>query len=433
MSIVGWSLGGIFARRLALRLPELVRQVITLGSPVRRRGRPARPQPRRAGLPPPLRPARRGRALPGRDGRRAAAAGAQHGGLLALGRHRRLARVPAAAAARTRESIGVRASHLGLGHHPAVLWIVADRLAQAGGRLARRSPPRPGSARRASVHRRTRRAQRQGGGTRGPDERDGRRLLLRRGREHPDARGVGRGLRRPGAVLRRRRPAAARQAAAGAALPAAGAARAAATSAGRSGWTTTHFQILYHVRHTAVPAAGQRRAAAQPRRPGARPAAGHDQAAVGGLAGRGPGGRPLGAHQQGAPRAGRRRRRHRPDGADLRRRPGRAAPGAGRLGAARGRRRPPRAVAGSMAGASRARPARQVVALPGAAPLAPPADLLRRGRTLGAGRARPPPGSCSRPVRASLNGPIGPHRRWAWAETTCDDVKQVAGRARRRR
>jgi pimeloyl-ACP methyl ester carboxylesterase len=35
VSIVGWSLGGIYARRLAIRAPDLVRQVITLGSPFR--------------------------------------------------------------------------------------------------------------------------------------------------------------------------------------------------------------------------------------------------------------------------------------------------------------------------------------------------------------------------------------------------------------
>jgi len=33
VSIVGWSLGGIYARRLAQESPEQVRQVITLGSP----------------------------------------------------------------------------------------------------------------------------------------------------------------------------------------------------------------------------------------------------------------------------------------------------------------------------------------------------------------------------------------------------------------
>ena len=35
VSIIGWSLGGIYARRLARRFPDQVRQVITLGSPFR--------------------------------------------------------------------------------------------------------------------------------------------------------------------------------------------------------------------------------------------------------------------------------------------------------------------------------------------------------------------------------------------------------------
>src|SRR5215813_2010285 len=33
VSIVGWSLGGVYARDLALQAPELVRDVVTLGSP----------------------------------------------------------------------------------------------------------------------------------------------------------------------------------------------------------------------------------------------------------------------------------------------------------------------------------------------------------------------------------------------------------------
>lgn len=35
VSLIGWSLGGIYARRLARRFPDQVRQVITLGSPFR--------------------------------------------------------------------------------------------------------------------------------------------------------------------------------------------------------------------------------------------------------------------------------------------------------------------------------------------------------------------------------------------------------------
>src|SRR6202171_4186615 len=33
VSIVGWSLGGVYARDLAVQLPDMVRSVITLGSP----------------------------------------------------------------------------------------------------------------------------------------------------------------------------------------------------------------------------------------------------------------------------------------------------------------------------------------------------------------------------------------------------------------
>jgi pimeloyl-ACP methyl ester carboxylesterase len=35
VSVIGWSLGGIFARQLARRHPDAVRQVITLASPIR--------------------------------------------------------------------------------------------------------------------------------------------------------------------------------------------------------------------------------------------------------------------------------------------------------------------------------------------------------------------------------------------------------------
>jgi len=35
VTIIGWSLGGIFSRELARERPEAVRQVITLGSPFR--------------------------------------------------------------------------------------------------------------------------------------------------------------------------------------------------------------------------------------------------------------------------------------------------------------------------------------------------------------------------------------------------------------
>jgi pimeloyl-ACP methyl ester carboxylesterase len=37
ITIIGWSLGGVFAREVARRRPELVRRVITLGTPIRGR------------------------------------------------------------------------------------------------------------------------------------------------------------------------------------------------------------------------------------------------------------------------------------------------------------------------------------------------------------------------------------------------------------
>jgi hypothetical protein len=40
------------------------------------------------------------------------------------------------------ESLEVMGSHCGLGHHPAVLWIVADRLAQPTGQWAPMVVPR---------------------------------------------------------------------------------------------------------------------------------------------------------------------------------------------------------------------------------------------------------------------------------------------------
>ena len=127
VSIVGWSLGGIYARRLARKAPRQVRQVISLGSPIGLAGADGSPG--------------------GRAYRRLAPVRAD--GRLSAPRTS-LARplpVPSTAvyskwdgvvdwrACRqkpgpTSENVAVRSSHLGMGHDPAVLWVVADRLAQ---------------------------------------------------------------------------------------------------------------------------------------------------------------------------------------------------------------------------------------------------------------------------------------------------------------
>jgi pimeloyl-ACP methyl ester carboxylesterase len=102
VSIVGQSLGGIYARRLAGRVPRLVRQVISLGSPFGSAGRPA------SGLPVP-----------------STAVYSRWDGVVDW---RACRQRPGPRA----ENVGVHASHLGMGHDPAVLWLVADRLARAG-------------------------------------------------------------------------------------------------------------------------------------------------------------------------------------------------------------------------------------------------------------------------------------------------------------
>jgi pimeloyl-ACP methyl ester carboxylesterase len=138
VSLVGWSLGGIFARELARSHPEMVRQVVTLGSPFRlvdpRDSRAHATFRRLSHLQadpgtPPLR-ARLASPIP-------VPATAVYSKLDGV--------VPWEAcvepAGPRRESVGVHASHLGLGHHPAVLWVVADRLAQPEGTWAPFRPP----------------------------------------------------------------------------------------------------------------------------------------------------------------------------------------------------------------------------------------------------------------------------------------------------
>jgi pimeloyl-ACP methyl ester carboxylesterase len=137
VSLVGWSLGGIYAREMAREHPRLVRQVITLGSPF------AQTHPRQSHAEFP---------------------------------YQRLSRLHAPAARRVREQIAqpidvpstsvysrwdgivswrtciepdtalhqnveVRCSHLGFGVDPATFWVVADRLAAPAGPRAPFRPP----------------------------------------------------------------------------------------------------------------------------------------------------------------------------------------------------------------------------------------------------------------------------------------------------
>jgi len=129
VSLVGWSLGGLYARQLAKMMPKRVRQVITLGSPFA-----SNPKATNAW-----------RVYEMASGRRADEEDPRFGGTLAGAPP-----VPTTAifsrsdgicawqgcreqSSNMAESIEVESSHCGMGHHPAAVYAVADRLAQKEG------------------------------------------------------------------------------------------------------------------------------------------------------------------------------------------------------------------------------------------------------------------------------------------------------------
>ena len=131
MSIVGWSLGGVFARELAKRSPDKVRSVISLGSPITRyrdysnarrlydaiNGPPERAladQLSRLGEAPPV---------------PTTSIFSRSDGVVAW---RGSLQAPDGRNAET-ENIEVPASHFGLGVNPLVIYLIADRLAQGEG------------------------------------------------------------------------------------------------------------------------------------------------------------------------------------------------------------------------------------------------------------------------------------------------------------
>lgn len=138
VSVIGWSLGGIYARELARESPDAVRQVITLGSPYRL-SHPDQSYAYRvferyshlhidpSDLPPPeaKRPP-----LPVPS----TSVYSRLDGIVAW-------RACIEVAGDGHENVAVYSSHLGLGYNPAVMWVVADRLARAEGDLAPFKPP----------------------------------------------------------------------------------------------------------------------------------------------------------------------------------------------------------------------------------------------------------------------------------------------------
>jgi pimeloyl-ACP methyl ester carboxylesterase len=138
VSIVGWSLGGVYARELARAYPEHVRQVITLGSPFRLRD----PDDSSTG--------RLYRAVAPRqdpfDGRRAREHEREPVPVPTTSIYTRTDGVVRWHACidevgPTSENIEVRGTHTGLGFNPAALFAVADRLALPDGGWRPFAPP----------------------------------------------------------------------------------------------------------------------------------------------------------------------------------------------------------------------------------------------------------------------------------------------------
>jgi pimeloyl-ACP methyl ester carboxylesterase len=130
VSLVGWSLGGVFARYLALTHPDAVRSVVTLGSPFA--GDINATNAKRLyeymsgeGEPDPNDISRLAGDLP-------VANSSIYTKLDGVVNWRTCIPKPAA----NSEAIEVHlASHLGIGGNPAALWAVADRLAQPEGQF----------------------------------------------------------------------------------------------------------------------------------------------------------------------------------------------------------------------------------------------------------------------------------------------------------
>jgi dienelactone hydrolase len=132
VSVVGWSLGGVYARDLALHAPEMVRYVVTLGSPFANDVRATNAT-------------RLYEALSGETVGSDPALLQALAGDLPVPTTSIYSRADGVVNWRTcrlrpsdtSENIEVHlASHVGLGVNPAVLWAVADRLAQAEGQFS---------------------------------------------------------------------------------------------------------------------------------------------------------------------------------------------------------------------------------------------------------------------------------------------------------
>lgn len=129
VTVIGWSLGGVYARELARLHPDKVRQVITMGTPFSNNQKASHATKlfeylsgfkladmsaelaKNMPLPPPV---------------PSTAFYSKSDGITAW-------QCCLEQASDMTQNIEVQCSHLGYGHHPVVMWALADRLAQADG------------------------------------------------------------------------------------------------------------------------------------------------------------------------------------------------------------------------------------------------------------------------------------------------------------
>jgi hypothetical protein len=140
VSLIGWSLGGIYAREIARRHPRQVRQVITLGSPYALtnpgQSHAHGPYQRLSFLHAP------GSKLPSREQQ------SRPINVPSTSVYSRLDGIVAWQACvepetALHQNVEVRCSHVGFGVDPATLWLIADRLARPAGLQILFRPPLP--------------------------------------------------------------------------------------------------------------------------------------------------------------------------------------------------------------------------------------------------------------------------------------------------
>jgi hypothetical protein len=139
VSVIGWSLGGIYARELARQQPELLRQVITLGSPFRltdpRQSRADWSYRRRSHL------HATGHSVPTAE---EISRPIEVPSTAVYSRQDGIVSWQACVEPQTalHQNVEVRCGHLGFGADAATLWLIADRLAApASARPPFQAPP----------------------------------------------------------------------------------------------------------------------------------------------------------------------------------------------------------------------------------------------------------------------------------------------------